>query len=67
MDGGLAESVEELSENKNSRWPESQTPPKVLKPLTDPEIVQSFLMGDHCLYGGTGWWKYEFCYGKIIF
>ena len=35
------------------------------KPLTDPIVVQEFLMGKHCLYGGSGWWKYEFCYGKV--
>lgn len=32
----------------------------------DPEVVKEFLRGEHCLFGGTGWWKYEFCYGKII-
>jgi len=36
------------------------------KPLTDPIVVQEFLMGKHCLYGGSGWWKYEFCYGKKV-
>lgn len=30
----------------------------------DPEVVKAFLLGDYCLHGGTGWWKYEFCYGK---
>ncbi|XP_015118559.1 endoplasmic reticulum lectin 1 isoform X3 [Diachasma alloeum] len=28
--------------------------------------VQSFLSGKHCLNGGNGWWKYEFCYGKSV-
>jgi endoplasmic reticulum lectin 1 len=28
--------------------------------------VQSFLEGKNCLTGGTGWWKYEFCYGKYV-
>ena len=37
-----------------------------MKPLTDPQVVRDFLMGDHCLYGGTGWWRYEFCYGKKV-
>ena len=22
--------------------------------------------GEHCLVGGSGWWKYEFCYGKKV-
>ena len=25
-----------------------------------------FLLGQHCLYGGSGWWKYEFCYGQKV-
>ncbi|XP_020296606.1 endoplasmic reticulum lectin 1 [Pseudomyrmex gracilis] len=28
--------------------------------------VQSFLNGKYCLHGGTGWWKYEFCYGRSV-
>jgi endoplasmic reticulum lectin 1 len=28
------------------------------------QVVKEFLRGDYCLYGGAGWWKYEFCYGK---
>lgn len=36
------------------------------KPLMDPEVVKQFLMGEYCLYGGSGWWKYEFCYGKKV-
>ena len=36
------------------------------EPLTDPVVVREFLMGTHCLYGGSGWWKYEFCYGKSV-
>jgi len=36
------------------------------KPLMDPQVVKDFLKGDYCLYGGSGWWKYEFCYGKKV-
>jgi endoplasmic reticulum lectin 1 len=28
--------------------------------------LQSFLAGDMCFTGGSGWWKYEFCYGKHV-
>ncbi|XP_044258642.1 endoplasmic reticulum lectin 1 [Tribolium madens] len=35
------------------------------KPL-DTSPVQSFLAGKNCLTGGTGWWRYEFCYGKSV-
>ena len=37
-----------------------------MKPLMDPQVVQEFLLGQYCLYGGTGWWKYEFCYGQKV-
>lgn len=32
----------------------------------DMSPVESFLAGKNCLNGGTGWWKYEFCYGKSV-
>ncbi|XP_072400596.1 endoplasmic reticulum lectin 1 [Diabrotica undecimpunctata] len=35
------------------------------KPL-DPAPVENFLRGKNCLHGGTGWWKFEFCYGKSV-
>lgn len=35
-------------------------------PLVDTSPVESFLAGKNCLHGGTGWWKYEFCYGKSV-
>ncbi|KAI5633905.1 glucosidase II beta subunit-like protein domain-containing protein [Phthorimaea operculella] len=34
--------------------------------ITDDSPVRSFLNGENCLNGGTGWWKYEFCYGKHV-
>ena len=24
------------------------------------------ISGKSCLHGGSGWWKYEFCYGKTV-
>ncbi|CAF0889850.1 unnamed protein product [Brachionus calyciflorus] len=30
------------------------------------EIVKSFLNGDSCLNGGSGWWKFEICFGKHV-
>lgn len=32
----------------------------------DTSQIESFLDGKNCLTGGTGWWKYEFCYGKYV-
>ncbi|VDN51111.1 unnamed protein product [Dracunculus medinensis] len=35
--------------------------------IFDEVFIKYFLSGKHCLYGGgTGWWKYEFCYGKSV-
>ncbi|KAJ8921460.1 hypothetical protein NQ315_003078 [Exocentrus adspersus] len=34
--------------------------------IADSSPVESFLRGKHCLNGGTGWWKFEFCYGKSV-
>lgn len=45
--------------------PRLQPPPTLPpQPVFDPKLVDDFLAGEYCLNGGTGWWKYEFCYGK---
>lgn len=36
------------------------------QPVMDDSPVRAFLNGENCLNGGTGWWKYEFCYGKHV-
>ncbi|KAF1769655.1 hypothetical protein GCK72_001472 [Caenorhabditis remanei] len=28
--------------------------------------VNRIITGEDCIVGGTGWWKYEFCYGKHV-
>ncbi|VDM56865.1 unnamed protein product [Angiostrongylus costaricensis] len=30
------------------------------------DTVNRILSGSECIYGGEGWWKYEFCYGKSV-
>jgi len=35
-------------------------------PIYDQKLVDDFLAGTHCLSGGSGWWRYEFCYGKRV-
>lgn len=62
----FVEDEEEDLKNKDENWPE--TPQRQLpnKPLVDPKIVQDFLLGNYCLFGGTGWWRYEFCYGAKV-
>ncbi|XP_003741103.1 endoplasmic reticulum lectin 1 [Galendromus occidentalis] len=32
----------------------------------DAEDLLRILSGDTCLTGGSGWWRYEFCYGKWV-
>lgn len=32
----------------------------------DSSLVAEFFAGDLCLRGGSGWWKYEFCFGKHV-
>ncbi|CAH1373828.1 unnamed protein product [Tenebrio molitor] len=44
---------------------ETTKAPETTKPQ-DTSPVQSFLAGKNCLTGGTGWWRYEFCYGKSV-
>ncbi|XP_031779980.1 endoplasmic reticulum lectin 1 isoform X1 [Nasonia vitripennis] len=34
--------------------------------LAKSNSVENFLSGHNCLNGGTGWWKYEFCYGRSV-
>ncbi|XP_031552840.1 endoplasmic reticulum lectin 1-like isoform X2 [Actinia tenebrosa] len=54
--------------------PEPTKPTPVTKPVTprdqvplpDDQLTRDFLNGDYCLQGGTGWWKYELCYGKRV-
>ncbi|XP_038214508.1 endoplasmic reticulum lectin 1 isoform X2 [Zerene cesonia] len=47
---------------------QSKAPPLIDKPapITDDSPVRAFLNGENCLDGGTGWWKYEFCYGRHV-
>ncbi|XP_032515474.2 endoplasmic reticulum lectin 1 isoform X1 [Danaus plexippus] len=36
------------------------------KTVRDEAAIKAFLNGETCLNGGTGWWKYEFCYGRHV-
>ncbi|KAL9958141.1 hypothetical protein ACROYT_G035114 [Oculina patagonica] len=38
-----------------------------MPPQPDQLLTASFLRGEYCLVGGgSGWWKYEFCYGRHV-
>lgn len=44
--------------------PAPATPTHV--PFDDLTPIKEFISGKNCLIGGTGWWKYEFCYGRHV-
>ncbi|EFX71320.1 hypothetical protein DAPPUDRAFT_308922 [Daphnia pulex] len=72
--GGGTSGRKELNSDQQSSGiakPETETSPRLQPPPTlppqpvfDSKLVDDFLAGEYCLNGGTGWWKYEFCYGK---
>ena len=43
-----------------------ESPAASERPMIDTSPVEGFLSGKNCLHGGTGWWKYEFCYGRSV-
>ncbi|CAH2991090.1 unnamed protein product [Chilo suppressalis] len=59
----LTEDEELAEEPSNAQAVEKPTTPPV---IVDDSPVRAFLNGENCLHGGTGWWKYEFCYGKDV-
>lgn len=58
------ENTFEIPKPKVETWREPNRQP--FKPIMDAQIVKQFLRGEHCLVGGSGWWKYQFCYGKKV-
>jgi len=56
--------------NNQNPTPTNQVPPsepeQMLSEENDSEFLKGFLSGQECLTGGTGWWKYELCYGKQV-
>ncbi|RZF34826.1 hypothetical protein LSTR_LSTR011213 [Laodelphax striatellus] len=47
----------------------SPVPDKMTSPVDSLDkmaAVDRILSGENCLQGGSGWWKYEFCYGKSV-
>jgi len=56
--------IDKFKSETKELWREIKREP--FKPLMDPQVVKQFLRGEYCLYGGSGWWKYEFCYGNKV-
>jgi endoplasmic reticulum lectin 1 len=65
-------SYEYVDEVDLKQFVNNQNPPSTTNPVpavedeNDVEFLKGFLSGRDCLTGGTGWWKYEFCYGKHV-
>ncbi|KPI92913.1 Endoplasmic reticulum lectin 1 [Papilio xuthus] len=54
------------SEGKVNHVTHTPAPDRLLPTVMDDSPVRAFLNGENCLIGGTGWWKYEFCYGEHV-
>jgi len=52
-----------VNNDQNNR---QQQPMGTLGKDVDREFLEGFLSGRECLPGGTGWWRYEICYGKHV-
>jgi endoplasmic reticulum lectin 1 len=69
--------INELANNINADLKNEVTPPTAIQPPppendqqpsgnVDREFLEGFLSGRDCLIGGSGWWRYEICYGKHV-
>ncbi|XP_066254403.1 endoplasmic reticulum lectin 1 isoform X1 [Euwallacea similis] len=66
-DGYKVELIQFKSEDAVTGGTENKKSPTFVNgKVGDTSPVKEFLQGKHCLYGGTGWWKFEFCYGKSV-
>lgn len=77
-----AHSVEQQQETTTSQYahedpnqqnynmpPQTPPPPPPIPQINDEaqrEMILAFLAGVQCLTGGSGWWKYEICFGKEV-
>ncbi|KAK7076831.1 hypothetical protein SK128_026987 [Halocaridina rubra] len=62
----IVENPEEAEIVVEKHEPQSRLPLFPPQPSVDTKLVEDFLNGDYCLHGGSGWWKYEFCYGRKV-
>jgi hypothetical protein len=63
-------SNEDQNRQNNINTPTQQPPaPSPIPQINDEaqrEMILAFLAGVQCLTGGSGWWKYEICFGKEV-
>ncbi|XP_075224745.1 endoplasmic reticulum lectin 1 isoform X2 [Lycorma delicatula] len=68
LDGETRVRVELRHVDSSEETPQTSGEKEVpeVTPVQDKSAVESFLSGESCLHGGSGWWKYEFCYGRHV-
>jgi hypothetical protein len=57
------QSLENLINNQINQPPPQ--PPQI-NDEAQREMILAFIAGIQCLTGGSGWWKYEICFGKEV-
>jgi hypothetical protein len=55
-----------VEQNVRQQQQQQQPPLGNLGTDVDREFLEGFLSGRECLPGGSGWWRYEICYGKHV-
>ncbi|RMZ95459.1 endoplasmic reticulum lectin 1 isoform X1 [Brachionus plicatilis] len=62
--------VEEEEQNEEKKIEEEVKVEKessqVINDDAQKRVIKAFLDGQECLTGGTGWWKFEICFGKHV-
>ena len=61
-----ASPIEQSEGNVRQQQQQQQAPLGNLGADVDREFLEGFLSGRECLPGGSGWWRYEICYGKHV-
>jgi len=50
----------------NNQPSQPPPPPPQINDEAQREMILAFIAGIQCLTGGSGWWKYEICFGKEV-
>ena len=55
-----------VTDTKFKETREQDQTQKKAKSTAGKEMIDNFWKGKQCLKGAAGWWKYEFCYGRVV-
>lgn len=59
--------LQEVAPSSPSPSPVNTDPAVVPATLvSDRQFLEEFFSGRHCLTSGSGWWRFEICYGKHV-